>query len=120
MSSENRTFNMPPEDRVRLLHMRDAAHQAQQFLSGRTPSDLSTDRMLLFATVRAIEIVGEASARVTPDTREALPEMPWSAIIGMRNRLVHAYFNVDPMIIWRTVQDELPALIAALDRSLSQ
>jgi uncharacterized protein with HEPN domain len=64
---------MPPEDRVRILHMLEAAETAARFIAGRARADLDTDQMLLFALVRAIEIVGEAASKVTPPTRAALP-----------------------------------------------
>ncbi len=65
--------------------------------------------MLLFALVRAVEIVGEAASKVTDDARTAIP-LPWPAIVGMRNRLIHAYFDVDRDILWTTVQQSLPEL----------
>lgn len=83
---------MPPEDRTRLLHMVEAAEAARSFVVGRQRADLDSDRMLLFALVRAIEIVGEAASNVSPATRAAIPGLPRSAIVGMRNRIVHAYF----------------------------
>ncbi len=77
--------------------------------------DLDGDRMLLFALVRAVEVIGEAASKVTPETRSGMPAMPWAAITGMRNRLIHAYHDVDRDILWKTVTDELPQLIAALE-----
>jgi uncharacterized protein with HEPN domain len=70
---------------------------------GRQRSDLDSDEMLLFALTRAIEIAGEAASRVTTETRGAMSDLPWSALIGMRNRLVHAYFDIDRNILWTTV-----------------
>ena len=81
---------------------------------GRSREDLVTDRMLLFALVRAVEVVGEASSRVSAVARDERPEVPWSAIVGMRNRLVHAYFDVDTELVWKTTHVELPALRAQL------
>ena len=72
-----------------------------------------------FAIVRALEIVGEAAARVTPPTRAAHPEIPWSAVVGMRNRPVHGYFDVDLAIVWRTATESLPVLIEALEKILT-
>ena len=60
-------------------------------------------------------IVGEAATQITDATREEWPAIPWDAIIGMRHRLVHAYFSINLDIVWRTVQEELPRLIALLD-----
>jgi uncharacterized protein with HEPN domain len=84
---------MNPHDRVRLRHALDALNAAMRFVEGRTRSDLDTDDMLLFALVRAIEIVGEAAGKVTDETCALLPELPWSSIVGMRNRLIHAYLT---------------------------
>ena len=108
---------MPPEDRIRIMHMIQAAETACGFLSGRTRSDLDTDRMLVFALVRAIEIVGEAASRVGPATRQAAADIPWSLIISMRNRLIHGYSHVDHDVVWKTVTEELPELLPKL-RSL--
>jgi uncharacterized protein with HEPN domain len=105
---------MPPEERIRWQHMIDAAEDAKSFMSGRTRADLDRDRMLLFAVVRAIEIIGEAASKITPQTRTAHPEIPWPAIIGMRNRLVHAYFEIDTDLVWAAVTKEVPSLLAQL------
>ncbi len=70
--------------------------------------------MLLFALVRAIEIVGEAASKVGEATREASTDIPWPLIVSMRNRLVHAYFNVDHEVVWKTATEELPQLLPRL------
>jgi uncharacterized protein with HEPN domain len=105
---------MPPEDIVRLRHMLEAIEDASSFISGRVRGDLDTDKMLRFALVRCVEIVGEAAARLSDETRSSAPEIPWAAIVGMRNRLVHAYFDVDTEIVWKTVTIELHELAGLL------
>jgi uncharacterized protein with HEPN domain len=74
--------------------------------------------LLGFALVRAVELVGEAASKVTPETRQAHPDIPWRNIIGMRNRIVHDYLNVDYDIVWTVVTDNLPPLIKQLDAIL--
>ena len=106
---------MSKEDEIRLRHMVDAAREAASFAAGRTRGDLDADRQLVMALVKEIEIVGEAAARVSEATREHLPDIPWDELIGMRNRLVHAYFDVNLDIVWQTVQEDLPKLIALLE-----
>jgi uncharacterized protein with HEPN domain len=91
--------SLPPEDRIRLLHMIEAAEAACGFTSGRVRNDLDSDRMLAFALVRAIEIVGEAAGRVSAPTREAAADIPWGLIVSMRNRLIHAYFEIDHEVV---------------------
>ena len=85
---------MLPEDRVRLQHMLDSAEAAIEFMQGRDRLALDHDRMLLFAVVRAVEILGEAASRVSLATREHYPNLTWRAATSMRNRLIHGYFDI--------------------------
>jgi len=105
---------MSPDDRWRIRHMIEAADQAVAFLQGRQRGDLDTDAMLCLAVTRAVEIVGEAAAQVSAAGRQELPDVPWAQIVGMRNRLVHAYFDVNRTILWDTVTLALPPLIDQL------
>ena len=105
---------MHKDDAVRLQHMLDAAHEALTFAQGHSRTDLEGDRKLVLALVKAIEIIGEAAYQVSRTTREQLPDIPWEDIIGMRHRLVHAYFEINLDILWRTIQDDLPPLIETL------
>jgi uncharacterized protein with HEPN domain len=99
--------------------MIDATESALEFVAGRVRQDLDSDLLLVFALVRAIEIIGEAASKVTLEGRASVPELPWSKIIGMRNRLVHAYFDVDTDILWNTVTEALPKMLAQLRASVT-
>lgn len=77
---------MTPDDLLRLRHILEALTSAKTFVEGRGRIDLDTDEMLLLALARAIEIAGEAASRVSAEGRHAIPELPWSSMIGMRNR----------------------------------
>ena len=101
---------MQRDDAIRLRHMLDAAREAMSFATGRVRSDLDTDRQLVLALVKSLEIVGEAASRVSPECRTECSEIPWADIVGMRNRLIHAYFDINLEIVWRTVSEELPVL----------
>lgn len=105
---------MRRDDAIRIRHMIEAAESAQRFAAGRRRDDLETDQMLLFALVRAIEIVGEAASRVSAETRAATSSVPWPEIVSMRHRLIHAYFDIDRDILWKTVSKEIPLLLATL------
>ena len=111
---------MPPEDRFRLQHMLEAAQAATTFIAAHDRNDFERDLALVFAVTRAIEIMGEAASKVTADTRAANSDIPWKEIIAMRNQLIHAYFDIDREILWRTVHDELPPLIATLSGALAR
>ena len=84
---------MRKDDLVRLRHMLDAAQEAIEFVKDKHREDLDNDRKLTLALVKDLEIIGEAAYQITEETRRALPEIPWEDIIGMRHRLVHAYFD---------------------------
>jgi uncharacterized protein with HEPN domain len=105
---------MSPDDRWRVSHMVEAAEQALVFVQGRQRADLDRDAMLRLAVTRAVEIVGEAAAQVSDAGRADCPDVPWPQIVGMRNRLVHAYFDIDTDILWNTVQLALPPLLVQL------
>ncbi len=94
--------------------MIEAAETALDFVSGRRREDLDSDRKLLFALVRAIEIIGEAAGRISETVRNAAPDVPWPLIVSMRNRLIHAYFDVNRDILWKTATIELPELLPQL------
>lgn len=100
--------------------MVDAAEQALAFVAQRTRADLDRDAMLLLALMRAVEIVGEAAAQISEAGREEMAAVPWAQIIGMRNRLVHAYFDINRDILWDTVQFALPPLLAELKSALAR
>jgi uncharacterized protein with HEPN domain len=111
---------MRSEDRVRVLHMIEAAEEVSAFVAGRQRPDLDSDRMLLFAVVRAVEVIGEAAGKLSEEARVAATTVPWSAVVSMRNRLVHAYFDIDRDIVWRTATEEIPALLPALRALLKE
>jgi uncharacterized protein with HEPN domain len=111
---------MHRDDEIRLRHMLEAAREAASFAMGRVRDDLETDRQLVLALVKDIEIIGEAAAQITEDTHSRTPSIPWQKIIAMRNRLVHAYFSVNLDIVWQTVQKDLPPLIETLERVVPQ
>ncbi|MBL8220360.1 MAG: DUF86 domain-containing protein [Bryobacterales bacterium] len=106
---------MNESDLTRLLDMRDAAREALDFVAGRSRGDLSTDRMLLLALCKSIEIIGEAASRVSSETRAIAPGIPWTEVVGMRNRLIHGYSQVNHDIVWNTTVKALPPLIEALE-----
>ena len=109
---------MQKTDTVRLRHMLDAARETLVFAQGRNRADLDKDRMLVLALVKSIEIVGEAASKVSPEMRSAISGLPWSNIVGMRNRLIHAYFDIDLDRVWDTITDDLPPPVTELERNL--
>jgi len=107
---------MPKDDPVRLRHVLDAAREAVAFSQGRLREDLDTDRMLNLSLVRLLEVVGEAARGVSSIFREAHPEIAWKKMAGMRDRLIHGYYEVNLDVVWETVTEDLPPLIAQLEK----
>jgi uncharacterized protein with HEPN domain len=105
---------MSPDDLIRLRHMAEAAEAAIAFSQGRSRADVDTDAMLRFALVHAVQIIGEAAAKVSAAGRAQAAAIDWPVIVAMRNRLVHAYFDLDAAILWRTVTTSLPMLLHQL------
>lgn len=106
------------DDEVRLRHMLDHAQEALSMVSEKQRQHLGQNRMLELALVRLIEIIGEAAARVSSEGQEKYPSIPWPQIIGMRNRLVHGYNQVDLDVLWDTIEFDLPPLITKLQQIL--
>jgi uncharacterized protein with HEPN domain len=106
---------MKKDDVMRLQHMLEAAREATFFAKGHKREDLDTNRMLMHTLVRVIEIIGEAATNVSAEARERIPNIEWHKVIGMRNRLAHAYFDINLDILWDTVDYDIPRLISQLE-----
>ena len=106
------------DDTTRLRHMLDHAEEAVAMASGKRRDDLDNDRLLELALTRLAEVVGEAAARVSRGEQAHHPQIPWSEIVGLRNRLVHGYDAVDLDILWEIIQVDFPHLISVLRRDL--
>lgn len=106
------------DDPERVQHMIQAAEKALRFSEGKTRADLDDDELLALALVKLLEIVGEAAAQLSPATRRKLASIPWSQIVGMRNRLIHNYDDVDHDVLWQTLQTDLVPLIEELKKAI--
>ena len=106
------------DDSVPMRHMLDYARETVAMVSGRSRRDVDVDRMLQLALTRLLEMIGEASNRVTVQGRARYRDIPWQDIINTRNRSVHGYDTVNYDIVWKIIKEELPFLIATLDRAL--
>lgn len=95
--------------------MCDSIREALTFAKGKTLADLEEDRQLTLALIKEIEILGEAAGKVSANFRKKHPQIPWDLIIATRDRLIHGYFDVDTEIVWKTISEDLPALLGVLE-----
>ena len=98
--------------------MLDAANEALEFVRGKRRSDLDTDRKLVLSLIKELQIMGEAAGKVSAEIRTQSSAIPWQDISGMRNRLIHAYFDIDLDVVWTTVTRDLPSLKTDLEKIL--
>ena len=108
------------DDATRLRHMLDATREALGFVSGRGRSDLDGNHMLALALIRELEIIGEAGGHTSCECRAQNPQIPWASIVAMRNWLIHAYYTVNLNLVWSTVVNDLPVLLAELEKIVSK
>lgn len=103
------------DDRITLQQMLDHAREAIALVEGRERGVLDTDRIRCLALIRLVEIIGEAANRVSSKYKDGSPQIPWSSIIGLRNRLIHGYDAINHDMLWQILSSDLPLLIQTLD-----
>ena len=106
-------------DKGHLFDILEAARLALSYIEDKSLDTFLKDTQCQDAVIRRLEIIGEASRRLSDETRQTLPEIPWREIIGMRNMLIHDYDDIDMKIVWDTVSEHLEPLIKVLDKVVS-
>jgi uncharacterized protein with HEPN domain len=104
-----------------LLYVRDilnAIESIESFITGMEYEAFSSDDKTVSAVIRKLEVIGEAVKQLPDDFRTEYPDIPWKQIAGMRDKLIHFYFGVDPLIVWQTVKNRLPELKAVMENAL--
>ncbi|NOY99113.1 MAG: DUF86 domain-containing protein [Chloroflexi bacterium] len=97
------------------LHdMLESAEKAISFVGDMDYEQFSADEKTTYAVIRALEIIGEAAKKIPADLQQTYSEIPWREIAGTRDKLIHEYSGVNLMVVWRTIQDDLPLLIKQL------
>jgi uncharacterized protein with HEPN domain len=105
-----------PRDKQYLQDIIEAAKLAAGYVASQTREEFNRDIEKQDAVIRRLEIIGEASRRLSEEIKAAYPEVPWRKMIGMRNIIIHEYDDVDMNVVWETAKDWLPELIEALEK----
>lgn len=106
---------MPRKDDSLLLDMLLARRKIRNFTAGRSQTDFETDEMLQSAVIREFQVLGEAARMLSDETKSGHPQIPWEIISGMRNRLIHEYFDIRLDVVWDTIHEDIPPLIEQLE-----
>ena len=107
-------------DRLLLLHMRDAIERLEAHLAGVTYEAFSSDWLRQDAVLRQLEVIGEIGRSLSETFRAHHADVPWSLMVGMRNKIAHDYFDIDLPLAWDTAINDVPELKKWLDRVLEE
>ena len=112
MSESEREWRFCLEDMLR------CGERILEYTRGLDQSGFVADALKYDATLRNLELIGEAATHIPQDVRQASPEIPWRMIIATRNRLIHGYLGIDDDVLWSIIQTDIPPLLVALRRLL--
>ena len=107
------------EWRFYIQDMIEFSEKVLSYTEGLDQEAFIADELTYDATLRNVELIGEAASHIPSEVREAHPDIPWRAIVGARNRLAHGYLNVNNNIVWTIIQDAIPNLLPALQNLLN-
>lgn len=110
----------PLRDKERLEHMLAAIERVIRYTSNKDFDDLKTDDMMYYAVVKNIEIIGEAANLLSPEFISSHSDTPWKQVRGMRNYIVHEYFQIDDVVVWGVVTTDIPVLRSQIIEYLSE
>jgi uncharacterized protein with HEPN domain len=88
----------------------DSIIDIENFIKGMSFEEFKRDKKTIYAVVRSIEVIGEATKKIPKTLKDKHPEIPWKKMAGMRDRLIHEYFGIDVEILWKTATEDIPPL----------
>jgi uncharacterized protein with HEPN domain len=111
---------MKRDDSAYLKHILDAILQIEEYVRGVSLEQFKQTKLVQDGVIRELEIIGEASRNLSTELCQSHPETPWKHIIGLRNRIIHAYFDIDLLAVWEIVTEDLPLLKEQVKRILQE
>lgn len=101
---------MMKDDKIYLDHIQYSLSKISDYLYGISYSEFLESEMAQDAVIRKLQVIGEATKKISMELRIKTPNIPWKEIAGMRDKLIHDYFDVDMEVVWNTVKNEIPEL----------
>jgi len=101
---------MTKDNTIYIRHILDEITDIQKFIKNSNEEDFATNTMMQKAVIRSVEIIGEAANNITPSFQKRHPQIPWRKITGMRNKLIHDYFEIDLALVWQVATKDLKQL----------
>ena len=90
-----------------LEHILDSIEKIKKFIKNQTYKDFNDDDKTQYAVIRSLEIIGEASKKIPEEIRGSYPDIPWRVMTGMRDKLIHDYFGIDTLLVWKTATEDV-------------
>ena len=101
---------MIKDDLAYVYHILDCIRKIKDYSIGLSIKEFQSNELVQDAIIRNIEIIGEASKKISTDTKQIYYKIPWKEISGMRDKLIHDYLGVDPLVVWKTIKEDIPTL----------
>ena len=107
-------------DKQRLLHILDSISEIEKYTLNSNLEEFDKNSMMRFASIKQIEIIGEASNYISDETKSSFPNIEWKQIVGLRHILVHEYFGIDTLLIWQIITTDIPKLKMEVQNIISR
>jgi len=98
----------------------ESLEKAEEFIQGLEFEEFKKDEKTIFATIRALEVIGEATKRIPNSLKNRYPDVPWQEMAGIRDKLIHDYFGVNIEVVWNTMKQDLPSLRLQIKRIIEE
>lgn len=98
----------------------DSIKDALAFASGMSQAEFEEDKKTLYAVVRSLEVMGEASKRIPESVQKKYPKIPWKKMIATRDKLIHGYSGIEKAVIWEVIKADLPPLLPPVEKMVRE
>ena len=103
-----------------LQDISDSIEKISEFIQGMNLSEFEKDDKTLYAVIRAIEILGEATKIIPKKIKNQFPEVPWREMAGMGDKLIHDYFGINTEVVWKTAKNDIPPLKSSIEQIINE